>query len=495
MELRNEPHQAARPAQKEEAAEISTEIPHETNDGDARLSERRILTKCDLNLLPMLSLLFMCTILDRVNVANARIQGLEKDLHMHGQDFNVVLFIFFILYILLEVPANILIRRIRPSLFLSVVVFAFGVVTMCQGLTRSYAGLVVCRTILGGLEAGVYPGSIYLMTMFYKRHEFQWRLNIFYGSSLVTGAFSGLLAYAIAHMDGISGYSGWRWILIIEGLVTIAVAIPAYWILPDWPETAKFLTEDERQFWARRLASDTTHVEMNILNKQAVKRCLGDVKIWIASFAYLCILTSSYGSAYFLPTILFELGWTSTKAQVMTIPLYAVGTVVCLTCALLSDHLKHRFSFVFGGCVVAIIAYAILLSYFSVSVGVRYFALYLLQSGLVVAQPGIVGWLSNNLGGHYKRGVGIAMQLSLGNIGGIIGSNIYLKSQAPTYHVGFGTGVGLLSAGAVASCILLWYLRRENRLRDKGARDYRYNLPEAELQNLGDDHPAFRFSY
>ncbi|OAP54466.1 hypothetical protein AYL99_11567 [Fonsecaea erecta] len=489
----DEAQPAPRSMQKEEYAGIAREIRHETND--VRISERRILLKCDLNLLPMLCLLFMCTILDRVNIANARIQGLEKDLHMHGHDFNIVLFVFFILYILLEVPANILIKKVRPSLFLSLSTFLFGVVTMCQGLTRSYSGLVVCRVLLGGLEAGIYPGSIYLMTMFYKRHEFQWRMNIFYGSSLITGAFSGLLAYGIAKMNGISGYGGWRWILIIEGLITIAVAIPAYWVLPDWPETAKFLTEDERQFWGERLASDTKHIEMNILNKQAVKRCFGDLKIWIASFTYLCILTTSYGLAYFLPTILFELGWTSTRAQVMTIPLYIFGTVVCLTCAFLSDYLKHRFLFIFAGCILAIIAYAILLSYFSVSVAVRYFALYLLESGIVVAQPGIVGWLSNNLGGHYKRGVGIAMQLAIGNIGGIVGSNIYLQSQAPTYPVGFGVGVGLLSGGALASCFLLWYLMRENRLRDKGARDYRYNLPESELNNLGDDHPAFRFSY
>ncbi|OAL21030.1 hypothetical protein AYO22_08314 [Fonsecaea multimorphosa] len=487
----NDAQATRRPMEKNESADIATEIQHETND--VRISERRILLKCDLNLLPMLCLLFMFE--SRVNIANARIQGLEKDLHMHGQDFSVVLFVFFILYILLEVPANILIKHVRPSLFLSLSAFCFGIVTMCQGLTRSYAGLVVCRVLLGGLEAGVYPGSIYLMTMFYKRHEFQWRLNIFYGASLVTGAFSGLLAYAIAKMNGISGYSGWRWILILEGLITIAVSIPAYWVLPDWPETAKFLTESERQFWAQRLASDTKRIEMNVLNKQALWLCIRDVKIWIGSFAYLCILTTSYGFAYFLPTILLELGWTSTKAQVMTIPLYVFGTVVCLTCAFLSDYFKHRFSFIFGGCILAIIAYAILLSYFSVSVGVRYFALYLLQAGVVVAQPGIVGWLSNNLGGHYKRGVGIAMQLAVGNIGGIVGSNIYLMSEAPTYPTGFGTGVGLLAAGALASCVLLWYLMRENRLREKGARDHRYNLPEAELNNLGDDHPAFRFSY
>jgi MFS family permease len=116
---------------------------------------------------------------------------------------------------------------------------------------------------------------------FYKRHELQWRFNLFFSASIIAGAFSGLLAYAIAHMDGIAGYSGWRWIFILEGIFTVLVAIASFWLVPDWPETAKFLTEDERALLIRRLALDQEDANMNHWDKTTARRVFGDVKIYL----------------------------------------------------------------------------------------------------------------------------------------------------------------------------------------------------------------------
>jgi MFS family permease len=219
--------------------------------------------------------------ISRINIGNARIQGLEKDLNMHGVDYNIALFTFFILYILLEVPCNILLKKMRPSVFLSSIMLGWGILTVCQGVTQSFAGLVVCRVLIGAMEAGFFPGCIYLISMFYKRHELQWRINLFFSASIIAGAFSGLLAYAIAHMDGIAGYGGWRWIFILEGLFTILVASAGYWLVPDWPETAKFYTEDERALWIRRLALDNEDTNMSHWDKHTAKRVFGDIKIWL----------------------------------------------------------------------------------------------------------------------------------------------------------------------------------------------------------------------
>jgi MFS family permease len=164
-----------------------------------------------------------------INIGNARIQGLEADLGMAGSDYNIALFTFFMTYILFEVPCNILLKRTRPSVILSCIVGGCGIVTIGQGVTQSFSGLVVCRVLIGFLEAGFVPGCVYLISMYYKRHELQWRVNLFYAASILAGAFSGLLAYAIANMSGIAGYSGWRWIFILEGehvrsLIYITVA-------------------------------------------------------------------------------------------------------------------------------------------------------------------------------------------------------------------------------------------------------------------------------
>ena len=141
-------------------------------------AEKRLIRKCDLHVVPVISLLYMLAFIDRINIGNARIQGLEQDLHMEGSDYNVALFVFFIPYILFEVPSNIIIRKLAPSTWLSLIMFcwgesrrliicydhslteATGVVTVCQGITSSYAGLVVCRFFLGLFEAGFFPGGI-----------------------------------------------------------------------------------------------------------------------------------------------------------------------------------------------------------------------------------------------------------------------------------------------------------------------------------------------
>lgn len=217
----------------------------------------------------------------RINIGNARLQGLEADLNMTGSDYNIALFTFFILYILLEVPCNMLLKNVRPSVFLCSIMVAWGVITVFQGITRSFAGLVVCRVLLGAFEAGFFPGAVYLLSMFYKRHELQWRFNLFFSASIFAGAASGFLAYAIAHMSGVAGYSGWRWIFILEGIATVFIAIGAYFRVPDWPENAKFLQPEERELLRRRLALDQKDASMDHWNRKTAKRVFTDVKIYL----------------------------------------------------------------------------------------------------------------------------------------------------------------------------------------------------------------------
>ncbi|KAF5554720.1 nicotinamide mononucleotide permease [Fusarium napiforme] len=400
--------------------------------------EKKVIRKVDRNLVPILFLLFLCAFIDRINIGNARIQGLEADLNMSGEDYNIALFTFFILYILLEVPCNILLKNMRPSLFLSAIMTGWGIVTICQGLTQSFAGLIACRVIIGGLEAGFFPACVYLLSMYYCRHELQWRFNLFFSASIVAGAFSGLLAYAIAHMDGIAGYGGWRWIFIIEGAATVVIAIWSYWMIPDWPETAKFLNDEERALLVDRLAADKKDTHMNTWDKKTAKRIFSDIKIYLGILMYMGIVTTSYSGSFFTPTILKQLGWTSIRAQIMSIPIFLFATVCALVAAVASDKTKHRSGFILGGCLFTTVGYVILLNMMSVSVGIRYMALFFIVAGGYIAQPIVLVWVSNNMAGHYKLGVASAMQVGFGNIGGIIASNIFVTTQAPTYPLGFG---------------------------------------------------------
>ncbi|KAI1908272.1 hypothetical protein LOZ65_006662 [Ophidiomyces ophidiicola] len=181
-----------------EAAATSTEKSPPAGDdprsSSSAAAEAALVRKCDVRVVPILFVLFMLSFIDRINIGNARLQGLERDLGMQHRDYNVALFVFFIPYILLEVPSNLVLKRVAPSTWLSGIIAAWGVVTICQGVTTSFAGLVVCRFFLGVFEAGFVPGCVYLISMYYQRYELQKRLNFFFCASIIAGAVSGLLA-------------------------------------------------------------------------------------------------------------------------------------------------------------------------------------------------------------------------------------------------------------------------------------------------------------
>ncbi|KAK4992832.1 hypothetical protein LTR66_006171 [Elasticomyces elasticus] len=330
--------------------------------------------------------------------------------------------------------------------------------------------------------------------MYYKRYELQWRFSLFFCASILAGAFGGLFAYALAHMAGIGGYNGWRWIFIIEGLLTVVVGLASKWMVVDWPETAKFLTENERALLIARLRVDGGAATMNRLDKAAAKRVFGDWKIYTGIVMYLGVVNTGYATSFFIPTIIKELGYTSTAAQVRSIPIFIVATICALIVAWTTDRLRHRYSFTLLGVCVASIGYILLLCQSRIPVGVRYFAIFLVTAGGYMTQPVTLAWVNNCMGGHYKRSVSAAMMVGFGNCGGLVASNVFIAKETPRYPTGYGTSLGLLWVCAIACTVLFFGVRAENRKRDRGERDHRLDNA-AEADNLGDDHPHFRFGY
>ncbi|KAK5200713.1 hypothetical protein LTR16_005158 [Cryomyces antarcticus] len=155
-------------------------------------AEKKLLRKVDLRVVPSLFLLFLLAFLDRTNIGNAKIQGLVEDLHMKGQDYNIALFIFFIPYILFEVPSNIIIKKVAPSTWLSLIMTLWGIATVGQGLVKNFGSLVACRFLVGLFEAGLFPGCVYIISMYYQRMELQRRLSLFFCASILAGAFGGV---------------------------------------------------------------------------------------------------------------------------------------------------------------------------------------------------------------------------------------------------------------------------------------------------------------
>lgn len=281
-------------------------------------------------------------------------------------------------------------------------------------------------------------------------------------------------------------------IFIIEGLVTVVLGfISKFWVT-DWPETAKFLNEDERALLIARLSSDNGEAVMNRLDKRAARRIFKDLKIYLGTLAYFGIVNTGYAGSFFIPTIVKELGYTSEAAQVRSIPIFVVATVTAIIAAWITDRMRHRYFFCIFGLCVSSVGYILLLAQKNISTSVKYFALFLIVPGGYITQPITLVWMSNLVSGHYKRSVSSAMQVGLGNIGGIVASNIFLDSESPLYPTGYGVSLGMLWICGVACTALFFLVKIENRKRDRGERDFR--LEEDDADNLGDDHPHFRLT-
>ncbi|KAF7192573.1 putative transporter [Pseudocercospora fuligena] len=251
----------------------------------------RILRKVDYRLVPMLTLLYLLAFLDRGNIGNAKVAGMNEDLNLTGAEYNLALTVFFFPYAIFEVPSNIVLKLIRPSVWMMILMVSWGIVMTCQGLVQNHNHLYVTRILLGLTESGFFPAATYLLTTWYCRFEVQTRLAVFFSAASLAGAFSGLLAFGIEKMEGVGGLEGWRWIFILEGIVTVVIGASLYWTLPDSPATCSFLTADEKDIIERRLMQDAGtkagHVNTHDgFQWHFLREALLEWKIWFAVIIY-----------------------------------------------------------------------------------------------------------------------------------------------------------------------------------------------------------------
>ncbi|KAH8807883.1 major facilitator superfamily domain-containing protein [Xylogone sp. PMI_703] len=476
-----------------------------TDDQISEQEGKRILRKVDFRLIPLLSVLYLIAYVDRSNIGNAKIAGMSDDLNLYGMRYNTALTVFFVPYSIFEVPSNIVLKVLRPSIWISLLCLAWGTVMTLMGLVNSYQGLVIARFFLGVAEAGFFPAATYLLTIWYKRYEVQQRMAIFYAAASLSGAFSGLLAFAIEHMDGISGLGGWKWIFILEGLVPVAVSFSLYFLLPDKPETAKFLTPQEREWIVNRIALQTGSGHGRVTNADKIrthhiKSAFADWRIWLGIIPFWGCTIGTYGFTATVPTVLLEMGYSSTNAQLLTVPIYVFGLLATVVAAFWSDRVQQRTPFIMGGFAIAVVGFIgeLAIPHPRLS-GVTYFFLFLIAAGLYSPFVCIVTLIGNNLAPSSKRAVGMALLSSIGNMGGICGSNIYFSKEAPRYPAGFGTSLGISVASIIAAYALRVIYRKENKRRDElmareGEEGIRAQYTEQELLELGDLSPFYRYT-
>ncbi|KAJ6093536.1 hypothetical protein N7486_008825 [Penicillium sp. IBT 16267x] len=466
------------------------------SDEERAKIDRKLLWKLDLRLLPWLSLLYLASFLDRTNIGNAKIDGLSENLGMTPNQYNATLTIFFVSYSVFEPLTNVLLKRLRPSIFIPSIMIAWGICMTLMGTVHNYSGLMAVRWFLGLAEAGLFPGIGYFLSCWYRREEFGVRMAIFFSAAALAGSFGGLLAAAIANMDGVGGKAGWAWIFILEGLATVVLGVASFWCVYDFPDRARFLSEKDRIRVIRRLALDAqSSAEHEEFKMSYFWASVKDWKTWTGAIVYMGADGSLYAFSLFVPTIISELvSYSSIHAQLLSVPPYAAAAILTVTVGFIADRTRQRGLCNIATSILGIVGFSMLLG--CQSAGARYAGTFLGAMGIYPAIANTISWSSNNIEGVYKRGVSLGFIIGWGNLNGIVSSNIYRAADAPRFYPGHATVLAYLVVFLLGGSIVQYVLlRRENAKRRRGERDHWIEgLSQSEIELLGDKRPDFIYT-
>ena len=276
---------------------------------------------------------------------------------MHGTEFNTATSIYFVGYIIFQSPSNMLLTRLRPSIYLPLAAALWGIVAAAQSSCQSYGGLVAARFFLGVAEAPVFPASLLLLSSWYTRRELAHRFAWFFAGNQLANAFGGLIAAGVLkNLNGSLGLSAWRWLFIIEGCITVTIALITMLILPDYPSTTTFLTPSEKSYAQWRLIADTGDDDKPGASTpwQGFMLMLKDKRV------YLFLLLQHCGNlvqtfSFFFPSIVKSLGYSSVDTLLITAPTWFSAFLVSLVVTYTSGRYGNRTYHIIGLMAVACI--------------------------------------------------------------------------------------------------------------------------------------------
>ncbi|KAJ5749374.1 vitamin H transporter [Penicillium nucicola] len=452
---------------KAESEQIEHAGVHEAASFSAE-EERALVRKIDLTLLPTIWIMYLLSYMDRTNIGNAKVSGMEIDLNLTSNQYSTALVVFFVGYVIFEVPSNLVLSRSRPSIFLPAIMVTWGALTCMMAAIKEFKHLVALRVIIGCVEAGFAPGVLLVLSSWYKRTEQSKRFGVYISAAILSGAFGGVLAAVIVdNLEGVHGIRGWRWLFIVEGAATIGVALISLFILPDFPATSRRLSIREREIAVARLATENvtaiTEDSERLTNWQAIVISVKDWSTWAFTIGYMVIVGSSTLS-YFYPTLVKGLFGHASTEQVnfLTVPIYDVAFVCTGITAYFSDNIPQWRGLVIAMWLICSLACSIAVCAVY-NFTVRYVLLVLMAAGLWATNGGTLAYASSAFAGMNPkvRGVSLALVNALGNLAQVYGSYLFPDSDGPKYLMGFAVISAMLALGVAVFILLHIWFRRQ----------------------------------
>lgn len=409
--------------------------------------EQQAIRKLQRRLLPFLMLAFFVAILDRVNISIAALT-MNKDLGFSNEVFGLGAGIFFLGYVLFEIPSNMIMEKVGARRWIARIMITWGVISVLMMFVNSVPTFYALRILLGIAEAGFYPGIIYYLTRFFPYEYRTKAFGTFQMASPIAVAIGSPISGLILNLDGIWGLKGWQWVFLIEGLPAVILGIICLYYLTDSPRTTKWLTDEEKDWIEGELKKENSQKEFGHLK---YGQLFSKPQFWLQILVYSCIVISLYGVSFWLPMILKQ---TSGLSNVTVSFLSAVPSIV----AAISIFLVARHSDKTGErkyhCLLASLFGAI---GFIVSAYVN--QPYLALAALAVAAAGIQSAIPPFWSFPAKMFTGVAAAgaiatiNSIGNIGGFVGPYVvgYMSKATGSLQSGLIFLSTVLFIGAIAT--------------------------------------------
>ncbi|KAK0208244.1 MFS general substrate transporter [Desarmillaria ectypa] len=487
--------------------------------------ERRLLRLFDICILPPLTFTYLCNALDKGNVGNAKTDGWDHDIGLVGNQYYLLVMIFYVPFCLFGTPISLLVKRFSAARVLPLMMMGFGSYTLCTqgsmslfaGIAKNFSQIFAIRFFLGIFESAMLPGVVFYLSTFYKRSELASRIGLFYGevrfyciayllikhvvhyeaAAAIAGAFSGLIAFGVFQIEN-TKHHGWQYLFWIEGAGTCTFAIFAYFWLPRSPSAWSFLTKRQKTIARSRILADSSVTVDEQLDIRDAFRPLKDPLYWLWAVISLSLGVPLASVNNFLPQIVASLGYSTIKTNLYTVAPNIVGTVSLLVLAFSSDYFLERSIHICIPLATTLVGFIVLGSIdVVVHKGVAYFACFLLTMGASAPSVLVATWYNNNTPQESRRAVVTAVMVAIANASGLISTNVFRKRDEPKYIPALAT-----SAAFGGFCLILVagtgiWMRLENRRRNKaqGISD-RFTAADIHTESLGGGHksPEFRRS-
>jgi MFS family permease len=325
-----------------------------------------------------------------------------------------------------------LMTRIRPSWYMGGWMAIWAVVSTMTAVAHDFKGLLLTRFFLGVTEAPFYPGALYILSIFYNRREIATRISILFTANICGTAFAGLIAIGVFEMSGIAGLSGWRWLFIIQGIVTFVISIASVFLLPNEPHNTWWLTKEEKTLAQSRIDEDTVKLKANTSTWAGLLDALKDKHLWVLIFIHHLHMTASNYKNFF-PTIVGTLGFSRNVTLALTCPPYIIAGVISIAWSYSSGTLHHGFlsclAIPWPECslnsletgrfnervwhitiskAVAVLGFVLACS--TLNTGARYFAMCAFATGVYGCNSIILGWVATTCGQtREKKSISLAI--------------------------------------------------------------------------------------